>query len=105
MQTSTRRARAAAFGSLSLVYWIDRSTSSEISLFPLYLLPIGLTLFGLGSKAAYLTCLLSALAEQKHMLNVVFAQARPCDRNPWLNAFRILSEHLLTLQERVPCAA
>jgi hypothetical protein len=43
------------------VYSLDRFTPPDLLLFPLYLIPIGLTLFNYGSAWATLACLLAAL--------------------------------------------
>jgi|694.fasta_scaffold02545_8 hypothetical protein len=49
---------ALAFG---VVYAIDRCTSNELSLFPLYLIPIGLALFNFGPVAGYGASALASL--------------------------------------------
>lgn len=43
------------------VFTLDRLTPPDLNLFPLYLLPIGLTLFNFGFTWAILACLLAAL--------------------------------------------
>ena len=48
--------------SLGVVFVLDYSTSSEISLFPLYLIPIGLAFLGSGPIAAYAACGVASLA-------------------------------------------
>jgi len=62
MQKASFAARLASvlIGFL-VIYFIDVYTSSDLSLFPLYLIPIGLALFNFGSLAAYLACLGSGL--------------------------------------------
>jgi hypothetical protein len=50
-----------ALASLLVVYWLDLSVYQEFSLFPLYLLPILISLFWLGRYPAYIFCFLSSL--------------------------------------------
>lgn len=52
------RATALSGAALLLVFWLDLVVSNDVSLFPLYLLPIGIATYSLGGKGGYLVCLL-----------------------------------------------
>lgn len=66
--TSNGHARSCIKGlalsgaALLLVFLLDLNTSNELSLFPLYLLPIVIATYRNGSRAGYLACVFASLA-------------------------------------------
>lgn len=68
---------ALAFGA---VYAIDRFTSSQLSIFPLYLVPIGLALFNLCPVAGYGTSVLASL----FWLNAELVSPTRPFSHPWI---------------------